>query len=151
MKRTILNSAIALIAILIAGTVSAQSPRLKKALTVTDNGLTFTICYDISGLGNVTEVQMSLTYDATVFSECFNPGEGTGTGDGSVPGQNKVVPANEEEFAVPVHNGRAIGCYTTTKAFTPGKCPNNSWTGLVVDCTFSNISLTCLGRVFTAN
>ena len=149
MKHTKLNSVIAFIALLITGSVAAQSPKQHTPLSATDNGTVFTICYDISGLGNVTEVLMTLTYDATVYSECFCPGNGTGTGDGSVPGQNKVVPGNAEEFTVPVHNGRATGCYKTTKTFTPGKCPNDSWSGVVVDCSFTNIQLTVLGKTFT--
>jgi hypothetical protein len=146
MKHTKLSGIIALIALFIVSTAAAQNPRLKKPLDVDDLGQTFRICYDISGMGNVTEVQMSLTYDATVFSECFNPGNR----DESVPAHNKVVPGNAEEFTAPVHNGRAIGCFTTEETFTPGSCPNTNWTAIVTDVSFTNVKLTVLGKTFSA-
>ncbi|HEX6431319.1 MAG TPA: hypothetical protein VF008_26695 [Niastella sp.] len=146
MKHTNLSSVIALIALFIVSTATAQNARLKSPLSVTDNGLTFTICYDISGLGNVSQVTMELNFDATVSGECRNPGNGD-----VVPAHNKVVSDVGEEFAVPVHNGRAVGCFTTTSTFTPGRCPNTNWTSQVTNVSFSGITLSVLGKTFTAN
>lgn len=146
MKHTNLSSVIALIALFIVSTATAQNARLKSPLSPTDNGQTLTICYDISGLGNVTEVQMSLNYDVTVFSECFNPGNR----EESVPAHNKVISDVGEDFTVPVHNGRAIGCFTTTDTFTPGSCPNGNWTSEVTDVAFFGITLSVLGKTFNS-
>jgi hypothetical protein len=147
MKHANLSSLIALIALFLVGTATAQSPKLKSPLRVTDNGQTFTICYDISGLGNVTEVEVIVTYNATVFSECFNPGNR----EESVPAHNKVVTGISEPFTVPVRNGRATFCSQSTQTFTPGSCPNGNWTAEVTDVSFSNVTLTVLGKTFSAN
>jgi hypothetical protein len=146
MKHTNLSGVIALIALFIVSTATAQNAKLKKPLTVNDNGQTVTICYDISGLGNITEVTMRITYDATVTSECFNPGNR----EESVPPHNKVFPGNSEEFTVPVHNGRAADCYESTKTFPAEKCPSSNWTVVVTDVSFSNVKLTVLGKTFSA-
>src|SRR5688500_17159489 len=114
MKHTNLSSIITFIALFIVSTATAQNPRLKSPLRPTDNGQTLIICYDISGLGNVSQVTMTLTYDATVFGECFNPGNR----EESVPAHNRVVSDVGQDFAVPVHNGRAVGCFETTDTFT---------------------------------
>jgi hypothetical protein len=147
MKHANLSSFIALIALFLVSTATAQNPKLKRPLTVTDNGLTFTICYDISGLGNVTEVDVVVTYNATVFSECFNPGNR----DESVPAHNKVISGVSEPFTVPVRNGRVNTCSSSSQTFTPGSCPNSNWTAEVTDVSFSNVTLTVLGKTFSAN
>jgi hypothetical protein len=146
MKHTILSSFIAFIALFIVSTASAQNPKSHGPVRANDKGQTLEVCFDISGLGNVTEVQMTLTYDATVYSECFNPGNR----DESVPAHNKVVPGNSIPFTVPVRNGRATDCFTAEQTFTPGSCPNPNWTAVVTDVSFSNVKLTILGKTFVA-
>ena len=147
MKRTMLNCAIVLIALLTVNTAIAQSAKLKSPLTTTDNVKTLTVCYDITGLGNVSQVTMTLRYNAVVASECFNPGNK----QESVPGQNQTFSGVGDEFTVPVHNGRATGCFTTDEdEFQAGGCPSSSWRGSVTNVTFSNITLQVLGRTFSA-
>jgi hypothetical protein len=142
-----LNCTIALIALLTVSSVMGQRAKLQSPLTTTDNVKTLTVCYDITGLGNVTQVTMTLLYNAVVNSECFNPGNK----EGSVPGQNQVFSGVGDEFTVPVHNGRATGCFTTNEnEFPAGGCPSSSWTGVVTNVTFSNITLQVLGRTFSA-
>jgi hypothetical protein len=144
MKRFLQAFAIAAITLLSVNKVSAQNAHLMAPLTATDNGLTATICYDIAGLGNVSETQLTLSYSAVVTTECTNYG-------GNVaPGQTKVNKVTET-FKVPVSNGRATGCVDTKSVFPAGKCPNGNWTGSVTDVTFSNITVTVAKKTFTVN
>lgn len=147
MKTKNLSFVIALLTLFSITTAFAQSPKLKSPLRTTDKGLTMEMCYDISGLGNVDNIIVTCEYDATVTSLCFNPGASTGP----VPGQTKTFGDTSEEIVIPVHNGRAVGCFTTTTAFPAGACPNTKWTGQVSDVSFSNITLTVDGKEFTAS
>jgi hypothetical protein len=142
MKHIFLNTVVALIALFSVSSAMAQ--KAHGPITSTDNGKTITVCYDISGLGNISEVQITLSYSATVFGECFNPGNK----DESVPAHNNVIPRSGETFTAPVHNGRANACFTSTTVFTAGSCPNPNWTSVVTDVAFSNITLTVLGKTF---
>jgi len=142
MKHIFLNTVIASIALFSVSSAMAQ--KAHGPITSTDLGKNLRVCYDISGLGNVTEVQITLSYSATVFAECFNPGNK----DESVPAHNRVVPSSGETFTAPVRNGRAVACFNSTTVFSPGSCPNPNWTGVVTDVSFSNITLTVLGKTF---
>jgi hypothetical protein len=142
MKHIFLNTVIASIALFSVSSTMAQ--KAHGPITSTDQGQTIRVCYDISGLGNVSEVQMTLSYTATVFAECFNPGNR----DESVPAHNSVVPSAGETFTAPVRNGRAVGCFNSTTVFSPGSCPNSNWTASVTDVSFSNITLSVLRRTF---
>lgn len=143
MKARMLTFLIALVALLSFGYANAQNPHLMSPLTSTDNGITLTVCYDIAGIGNVSQTKLTITYDAEVISECTNPG-------GNVaPGQTKRIRKVAEDFIVEVKNGRARGCSTTQNVFEPGRCPNGQWTGAVTDVIFSNISITIAGKTFS--
>jgi hypothetical protein len=144
--KKIFSSVLTVIALLSITSAFAQSPKVHAPLTSTDNGTTLTVCYDISGLGNITSVEITCAYSVSIASECNNPGSSTGP----VPGQSKMASVPGETKTVPVQNGRATGCFTTETVFTAGKCPNNKWTGTVTDVTFSNISLSLLGKTFPA-
>jgi len=142
MKRIYLNSIIALIALFSVNSAIAQ--KAHGPITGVDKGKFLTVCYDISGLGNVSDVNITVVYTATVFGECFNPGNK----DESVPAHNNVVPSAGQTVNVPVTNGRAVGCFDTTTEFTAGSCPNPNWTSVVTDVSFSNVTLTVLKKTF---
>jgi hypothetical protein len=142
MKHFFLNTVVALIALF--GVSSAVAQKAHGPITSTDLGQNLRVCYDISGLGNVTEVSIRLSYTATVFGECFNPGNR----DESVPAHNNVIPGAGETFVAPVHNGRATACFNSTTVFQAGTCPNPRWSSVVTDVSFSNITLTVLGKTF---
>ena len=137
--KKIFSSVIAMLALFTVSTVHAQ---VLKSLTVTDLGNTLKVCYDIAGLGNVSSTDITLTYTATVTTECVNQG-------GNVaPGQTKTT-TTSETFTAPVRNGRTVGCYTTTEP-QPGTCPPGFAGGRVTDVTFTNVTLTVQGKTFTA-
>jgi hypothetical protein len=62
MKHITLNTVITFIALFIVSAATAQNPKLKSPLVVHDLGTSFEICFDISGLGNASQVDMVLTY-----------------------------------------------------------------------------------------
>lgn len=142
MKRFYLNTIIASIAVFSVNTALAQ--KAHGPITGVDQGTTIRVCYDISGLGNVSNVDITLAYTATVYGECFNPGNK----DESVPAHNNVVPSSGETVNVPVTNGRAVGCFNSTTVFTAGSCPNTNWNSVVTDVSFSNVTLTVLKKTF---
>jgi hypothetical protein len=142
MKRIYLNTIIAAIALFSVNSAIAQ--KAHGPITGVDQGLTIRICYDISGLGNVSDVDLRLAYTATVSGECFNPGNR----DESVPAHNNVIPSSGETVNVPVRNGRAVGCFNSTTVFTAGGCPNGNWTSEVTGVSFSNVTLSVLKKTF---
>jgi len=142
MKYIFSSTVIVLIALFSVSSAIAQ--KAHGPITSVDNGKTITVCYDISGLGNVSDVQITLSYSATVYGECFNPGNK----DESVPAHNNVIPSSGETFTAPVRNGRAQGCFTSTTVFSAGSCPNPNWTSVVTDVSFRSITLTVLGKTF---
>jgi len=142
MKRIYLNSLIALIALCSVNSAIAQ--KAHGPITGVDQGQTIRVCYDISGLGNVSNVDITLRYTATVFGECFNPGNK----DESVPAHNNVVPSAGQTLNLPVTNGRAVGCFDSTTEFTAGSCPNTNWRSVVTDVSFSNVTLSVLKKTF---
>jgi len=142
MKHFALNTVLALIALFSVSRAVAQ--KAHGPITSQDLGKNLRVCYDISGLGNISDVQITLSYSATVYGECFNPGNR----DESVPAHNNVIPSSGETFSAPVRNGRAQGCFNSTTVFTAGSCPNSNWTSVVTDVSFSNITLTVLGKTF---
>ncbi|GAB3235468.1 hypothetical protein GCM10027346_25230 [Hymenobacter seoulensis] len=144
MKTKFITLLILLLAIFNINTVQAQSIKEKEPLIAYDLGKLVKVCYDVAGLGNLTSVDVTLTYDAYVYTQCTNPG------DNIAPGQSKSYPSNSETITVPVRNGRIHGCVTSTKVFPAGDCPNSKWTGSVSDVTFTNVKLTVLGKSFTA-
>lgn len=142
MKRIFFKTIIAAIALFSANSAMAQ--KAHGPITGVDQGLTIRVCYDISGLGNVTSVDITLAYAATVSGECFNPGNKAE----SVPAHDNVVPSSGETVTVPVKNGRAVGCFNSTTVFTAGSCPNTNWRSEVTGVSFSNVTLSVLKRTF---
>jgi hypothetical protein len=145
MKVKFYSFLIALIALFAFNNAYAQNPNLRSPLTSSitqDNQLQ--VCYDISGLGNVSSVLIELTYDVEVQSECFN----RGNREGSVPGQSQFFEDQITTRRVPVRNGRAIGCITTTNTYPAGTCPSGFRSSAVTSVSYSNITLEVLGETF---
>jgi hypothetical protein len=142
MKSIILSSLIGLVALFTVSSATAQSPKLRGPLTATDLGDKLEVCFDISGLGNVSETQLTVTFDATVTTQCRN------RGGNIAPGQTQTISGADETFTVPVSNGRATGCVQTTQTFEPGSCPPGFAGGEVTDVSFSNVRVTVAGRTF---
>jgi hypothetical protein len=140
MKTVILSFVGLLLAVASVNTASAQATKL-KSLTATDMGNSLQICYDVAGLGNVSQTKLTITYSAVVTTECTNPA-------GNVaPGQTKTLNNQSVNIMVSVNNGRAVGC-ETIGGFTPGSCPNSQWTSAVKDVSFSNVSISIGGKTF---
>jgi hypothetical protein len=142
MKSIILSSLIALVALFTVSSATAQSPKLRAPLQVnTDNNI-LEVCFDISGLGNVSEVTILLDATATVTTQCRNRG-------GNVaPGQTTTQQIPTVSRTFPVSNGRAQGCIDTREVeFTPGSCPPGFGDGAeITSVTFSDATLTVVGR-----
>jgi hypothetical protein len=137
--KILLSSIIAVVALCSVNT--AQSQNL-KSLTSTDQGNTLEVCFDIAGLGNVSQTKLVLNFTSTATTECTNKG-------GNVaPGQTKTT-AGSQEFLVTVRNGRAVDCVVTTEP-TAGKCPGGFFGGTVTGVTFSDVSISIGGKTFTA-
>jgi hypothetical protein len=145
MKTKVFTFALALIALFSFGNAYAQNPNLKSPLTSSvnkDNQLV--VCYDISGLGKVSSVLIELKYDVEVNSECFNRGQK----EGSVPGQSQSLTEQITVKSVPVRNGRAAGCITTTNTYAAGSCPSGFRSSAVTSVSYSNITFSILGETF---
>ena len=98
------------------------------------------VCFDIAGLGNVSQTNLTVNYTVTVTTTCTNPA-------GQIaPGQTKTS-TSSQPFVVSVNNGRANDC-VTTNAPIPGSCPNGKWTGTVSDASYSNVSISIGGKTF---
>lgn len=139
MKKVFQSIAIIAIALFTVANASAQNPQLKAPLTVTDNGKTLTVCFDIAGLGNVSQTQLTVNFTSTITTICTN------NGGNVAPGLVKTAKGSQT-FMVPVSNGRTTGCVTTTEP-TPGRCPGGQ-TASVSDVSFSNVSVTVAGKTF---
>ena len=137
--KILISSVLALVALF---SVSTAQARNLKSLTVTDQGNTLKVCYDVAGLGNVSETDITISYKATVTTECVN------NGGNVAPGQTKTF-TGSETFTAPVRNGRTRGCFTTTEP-QPGSCPPGFAGGRVSGVTFENVTLTVQGKQFTA-
>lgn len=150
MKARIFSLLFALLAVFAFNDAFAQgkpdknigNPHLQGPLYATHTGLFLEVCFDVAGLGNVSETDLVIKYDAFVETECENPA-------GNVaPGQSQQFKGETEDFKVKVSNGRASDCKTTTQTFSAGKGPNPKWDCKVVKVTYSNISISIGGKTF---
>jgi hypothetical protein len=139
MKTVLLSFVGLLMTVLSVNTASAQNPHLMSPIStsVTADGK-LEVCFDIAGLGNMTQVDVVVKYTATVNTLCYNPG----SSEGPVPGQSKTYPNVSETFEVEVSNGRTgYKCVTSTQKFAAGKCPNPKWTPETT-VMFSDVTVT---------
>ena len=109
--------------------VWAGSPHLVGAATTSCSGDTLTVCGKESGLGN--ETQITVTISAT--ASCIN-------GGGNHPKAVNKTSVNGS-FVVPVQNGHADYCLTVTAAFQPECAPPMTvvFTDVTVTDTVNNL------------
>lgn len=140
MKKTILNSVIALVALFSVNIAVAQNIHFKGSPTIQDLGTQLRFCGKLVGLGNSELVTITLNTTATTITTCTNPG-------GNVaPGQTKTGTVSTSGTFQSDKNGNVTFCLTTATP-TPGPCPNGQWTGRVTDVQFSNSSISVNGQV----
>jgi hypothetical protein len=140
MKNTILNFAIALVALFSVNVAVAQNIHFIGNPTIQDLGTQLRFCGKLAGLGNNQEVTITLNTTATTLTTCTNPG-------GNVaPGQTKTGTVSTSGTFQSDKNGSVTFCLTTNTP-TPGRCPNGQWTGTVTDVSFSNSAISVNGQV----
>ncbi|MHA6246429.1 hypothetical protein ACXYMU_00715 [Pontibacter sp. CAU 1760] len=144
MKAKFLSIAIALIALFSFQSAFAQHPNLKSPLT---SSVTSTqqlkVDYDISGLGNVSTVKITVSFDLNVDTYCFNKGRRSTP----VPGLTQHFENQSSTFDVPVRNGRASGSITTNETIKAGDCPAGM-DRTETTVAYTNITLEVLGSEF---
>ena len=110
--------------------------------TFTDNGLTLSSAFCLSGLGN-QDVTATITATGAGSSTCTNPG------GNQAPGQNKIplrLSGSQTVSAGDIKNGTV--CFNVTSAgpaqptATEAGCPNNNWEAQITDVAFSSATIT---------
>jgi hypothetical protein len=139
MKRNLLVSLTGVVAVLtmFAGTALAQSGHFVGTPTCTDEGTTVECSGKVAGLGGTT-FTIRVSAPGTASVECTNPG-------GNVaPGQSftTTVSGTSGPFLTP-RNGQARFTVESDAPSAPaGSCPNDMWTGTVVDVQFTTATIT---------
>ena len=108
--------------------------------TITNNGTTLTATGSIAGLGNNQLIVISLTANATITTQCTNPGGHV------VPGQTKTETVSATGRYSSGQNGR-VDFSITSALPTPGQCPNGNWTGEITAILFVNVNLYVNGQL----
>jgi hypothetical protein len=157
MKKVILSSAIALIALLSANTVNAQNPKISNPDKATvdiscsyndDGSYTVAIKYlRLTGLGNATSATATLTVTATADVNCYNKGQLKQDVVKSIPGQSSTA-SGKEVFLTP-KNGVLIIQNCIVSASIVGNCKNtndkNGFESEVTNVDVSDLFITING------
>ena len=144
MKRSLLNSLIALIALLSANIVNAQNAHFNKNSPpdVDDEGTTLCLSGTLHGLGNYAGQQVNARLETTgiATTECRNPA-------GNVaPGQSGEVTSATPNVPLTVDRQgrlRITNLCTQSPSVTSQQagCPNPRWTASVTDVQFTSAVL----------
>jgi hypothetical protein len=146
MKARVSSLLIVLMALFAFNDAFAQSPKLRSPLTSSvDRNQQLVVCYDISGLGNVTEVDITITYDLEVTTYCYNRGQKSDP----VPGLTQNYEDQSFTTTVPVRNGRAKGCITSNETIQAGECPPGMARSETFVC-YTNVQLKIYDETFSA-
>src|SRR5215216_5165655 len=140
MRRTlIVFTVLALAALSLTATASAQSGHFVGTPTCTDIGTQVQCTGKVAGLGGTTfEIRVSATGTASVT--CTNPA-------GNVaPGQSFTATSTGSGGPQPTpRNGSVTFSVSTTTPVAPaGSCPNSKWTATVNDVSFTTATITLL-------
>jgi hypothetical protein len=124
-------------AMIFSGQASAQSGHfLDRNTQCSDVGTQLLCTGKVAGLGGTT-FEITVEAEGQAIVECTNPG-------GNVaPGQTTDVTLAASTGPQPTpRNGAFRFSFTTlSPAAPPGSCPNESWTGTVVDVVFTSATL----------
>jgi hypothetical protein len=138
MRRTIITTAVCLLAAMTVTHAAAASPHWKQQRepVFTDLGTTLNATGAIAGLGN-GDVTVVLDAAGIASVECENPG-------GNVaPGQDTEVTTSGSVTVQTDKNGNARFSVTTAEPVVGSDaCPNPQWTAHVVDVDFSGATIT---------
>src|SRR5215218_9277273 len=113
MKKSILSLAIALVALFSYTTASAQQtpkPGVHENSPTTfdkdPSDQSLRLCFDIAGLGSLTEVDATVSYDVTVDTYCLTKGKGHGAepDPGSIPAFSETSTNQVTNVTLQVHN-----------------------------------------------
>lgn len=146
MKTKILSLIITFIALLSFNNAYAQNLVEKTPPYAIDLGDDLSVCIDFAGLGNMSNVNVTVTYTAEVATYCINRGQQKQDED-PVPGLTRTFPDQTVPVNFRVHNGRARGCQTIETNFPAGDCPSSNMRS-DIDVTFKNVRLTILGHTY---
>jgi hypothetical protein len=140
MRRVLIAfTVLALAALSLAATASAQSGHFVGTPTCTDIGTQVRCTGKVAGLGGTT-FTITVSAQGTASVTCTNPG-------GNVaPGQSftTTTTGTSGPFATP-RNGQARFTVTSNAPSAPaGSCPNAMWTGTVTDVEFTTATVTLL-------
>jgi len=112
--------------------------------TFTDNGLTLSTAFCLSGLGN-QDVTVTITAAGQGSATCINPG------GNEAPGLNKIpltLSGSQTISATDIKNGNV--CFTVTSAgptqptAKEAGCPNNNFDAEITDVAFSQATVTVM-------
>lgn len=140
MKKILLSSTIALVALFSVHVASAQNPHFlpNRPDNTYDAGTTLCSSGTLAGLGNYAgqNVKIQLVVSGTTLTECSNPA-------GNVaPGQDSEAQYTSPEVMVPVNKqGKASYSLCTNEPTVTGAsagCPNSKWTGRAKDVVFTS-------------
>jgi len=147
MRRKIIVSLAALVAVLMTAAVATASVHLKGGANAepsfTDNGLTLTADGALSGLGN-GNIAVILTATANTTATCTNPAGAT-----QPPGQNPAPTTVSGGQFIPstsIDKNGNVPFHVTTNPPTspiPGapQCPNSKWTETITDLAFTSATI----------
>jgi hypothetical protein len=148
MRRKIIVSLAALVAVLMTAAVATASVHLKGGANAepsfTDNGLTLTADGALSGLGN-GNIAVILTATANTTATCTNPAGAT-----QPPGQNPAPTTVSGGQFIPsssIDKNGNVGFHVTTNPPTSPiagapECPNPKWTETITDLAFTSAVIT---------
>jgi hypothetical protein len=110
--------------------------------TFTDNGVTLSSAFCLSGLGNA-DVTATITATGKGTAACTNQG------GNEAPGQNKIpltLAGSQTIAASDIKNGNVCFNVTTAGPQQPtasqAGCPNNNWSARITDVAFSSATVT---------
>lgn len=137
MKRSLLVTLIAAVAVLTLFAGTAQSGHFVGTPTCTDEGTTVECRGKVAGLGGTT-FQITVSATGTASVTCTNPA-------GNVaPGQSftTTVSGTSGPFATPRNGQARFTVVSNTPSAPPGSCPNPKWTATVTDVQFTTATIT---------
>jgi len=121
--------------------IYAANVHFKGSPSMSDNGVTASVCGRLTGLGN-GDLTLTLSGTGTTTTACVNPAGNFAPGnpgDVSVSGVANIL-------ATSIKNGTVTFCVTTVAPECSNAkecgCPNNNWAATITDVDFTSLTLT---------